>query len=322
MKICSTLKFNPYLNGIIKNLNTISKQNVITSANFETTIFADGEMLPTFNESIRDEDVVIIGSTEQPHDNIFEMLLIIDAARRANAKKITCIIPFFGYARQDRRDGVRCSHGSKVVANLLENAGVNQMITFDIHATQIDGNFNIPFNNYTIDRLFYEYINGTFNLSNTILCSPDAGGVKRVELINQRFGEKLDIVTILKKRKKANEVDSMQLLGDVVGKDVIIVDDILDTAGTLTKAVDYLLAEGAKSVSACITHLVGSRKYAENIANSKLKSLVVANTISNTEVKLNAIRILNSKINISCVDINSHIAHILYNLYTSQSLKE
>jgi ribose-phosphate pyrophosphokinase len=329
MLICTTKSFSTQQQKIEENLQHYFKDyallstNTIKFVNFETKQFADGEFLPIFHESVRDEEVVIIGSTHQPHDNIFELLLIIDAARRSSAKKITCIIPFFGYARQDRRGGLRCSHGSKLVANLLENAGANQIITYDIHAQQIDGNFNIPFYNYTINNIFHSAFTEKFNSTDYILCSPDSGGIKRLEQINNDFNNEYEMVTIYKKRTKANIVDSMQLIGDVKDKNVVIVDDILDTGGTLCKAVDLLLEHGAKTVHAVITHPVCSKNCAENISKSKLTSLFISDTIPTDKIlKANKLSLDRNElpVDIYISSLSKTLSTILINLYNSNSI--
>lgn len=287
MLICSTSKWFESLKEIQELLSSAYKTN-INRADLEIKKFADGEILPVFKDTVRDQDLIIIGSTEQPHDNIFEMILIIDAARRASVKKITLIVPYFGYSRQDRRNGERCSHGSKTISNILENAGADHIITFDVHALQIDGNFNIPFDNITIDRVLGQTIAKKLNDINAeiVLCSPDAGGMKRVEMINHMLEDRHNIVTILKKRVEANKVDSMQLIGDVKGKFVLICDDILDTGGTLCKAAQYLLDEGAIGVGAAITHGLLSNDAADKIAQSKLSFLILSTSTSGVREKI------------------------------------
>ncbi len=333
MKICSTRKWKDSLILIKEQIehNIDLEYDVIQLADLEIKQFADGELLPVFNETVRDEHVVIIGSTEQPHDNIFEVLLIADAARRSSAKKITLINCVYGYARQDRRDGVRCSHGSKMMANMLQNSGINHIITFDIHALQIDGNFDIPFDNITSDKFLYDSLFNEVQYkveNNLVLCSPDAGGVKRVELMNHKFDDKLEIATILKKRTEANKVDSMQLIGDVKGKFVVIIDDMLDTGGTLCKAVDYLLSEGATGVGACITHAVMSKTCTVNIAKSNLDFLILSNTYQTINSNMEYIDNLQNihtefkKTKLIIADINFTISNLIVNLYKGRSLNK
>lgn len=290
MLICSTSKWFDSLKEIQELLSTVYKTN-INRADLDIKRFADGEILPIFKDTVRDQSLIIVGSTEQPHDNIFELILIIDAARRASVNKITLLIPSMGYSRQDRRNGERCSHGSKVMANILESTGADHIITFDVHALQIDGNYNIPFDNITIDRILGQTIAKKLLdiKDDVILCSPDAGGVKRVEMINHFLDDKHSIVTILKKRKEANKIDSMQLIGDVKGKFVLICDDLLDTGGTLCAAAEYLLAEGATGVGAAITHVLLSLDAAQKIAKSKLSFLILSTTTSGVREKMGKI---------------------------------
>lgn len=291
MLICSTTKWFDSLKEVQELLSSAYKTD-IKRAELEIVKFADGEMLPVFKETVRDQNLIIIGSTEQPYDNIFELILIIDAARRASVNKITLLIPYLLHSRQDRRNGERCSHGSRTVANILETTGADHIITFDVHALQIDGNYNIPFDNIAINRILGNTIAKKLeDLKNEeiILCSPDAGGVKRIEQINKFLDNKYGIVTILKKRKEANKVDSMQLMGDVKGKFVVICDDILDTGGTLCKAAEYLLAEGATGVGAAITHGLLSQDACEKIAKSKLSFLILSTSTSGIREKINKI---------------------------------
>lgn len=335
MVICSTSRWFSSLKEIQDILSTAFNAE-IPRAELEVKKFADGEILPVFKDSVRNQDLIIIGSTEQPHDNIFEMILIIDAARRASVNKITLLVPYFGYARQDRRNGERCSHGSKTISNILENTGADQIITFDIHALQIDGNFNIPFDNITIDRILGNTIKKKLEdiKEEIVLCSPDAGGVKRVEMINHFLDDKHSIATILKKRVEANKVDSMQLIGDVKGKFVLICDDILDTGGTLCKAAEYLLAEGATGVGAAITHGLLSQDAYMKIAESKLSFLILSTSTSDIRNKINNV-LLQQKIIEQLVDetkkhyiktemivsnVNGLIANIINRLFRSMSL--
>lgn len=335
MLICTTSKWYEFLPEI-KSILSSSFKTEIQSAELSIKRFADGEILPVFQNSVRDQNLIIIGSTEQPHDNIFELLLIIDAARRSSVNKITVICPYYSYGRQDRRDGVRCSHGSKLMANMLENVGIDHILTFDIHALQIDGNFNIPFDNITIDNLLgrsieskIENIKETLNITDNdiVLCSPDAGGVKRVEQINHLLEDKYSIVTILKKRVVANEVSSMQLIGDVKGKYVIICDDILDTGGTLCKATNYLLEEGATHVGAAITHGLLSKDASLKIVDSNLSFLILSSSISNIREKIYSMleiqRTKDVQVNTQIIlaNINGVIAKLIYKLANSMSLK-
>ena len=238
--------------------------------------FSDGEMQPVINESVRGAYVFFIQTTAPPAENLFELLLLIDAAKRASAGYITAVIPYFGYARQDRKDKPRVPISSKLIANLLEAAGADRIMTMDFHAPQIQGFFDIPVDHLKSEAIYIPYLQEQ-DLSNVIFASPDVGGVKRARLYAKHFGRNLVICD--KYRKKANEVAEMTVIGDVSGADVILVDDMVDTAGTLCRAADILIEKGAKSVRAFCTHPVLSGKAFENIESSKLTELVVCDTI-------------------------------------------
>lgn len=241
-----------------------------------TQKFSDGEISPSFSESIRGCDVFLIQSTFAPSDNLMELLLMIDAARRASAKYVTVVVPYFGYARQDRKDKPRVAIGAKLVANLLSAAGADRLMTCDLHAGQIQGFFDMPVDHLDASAIFIPYLEKTVT-EDTVFASPDVGGSARVRRYARHFG--LDMVVCDKQRKRANEVDAMQVIGDVQDKDVILFDDIVDTAGTLCKAADMLKEKGAKRVRAAITHPVLSGKAYENIENSSLEELVVTDTL-------------------------------------------
>jgi ribose-phosphate pyrophosphokinase len=238
--------------------------------------FSDGEIQPSFNESVRGCDVFIIQSTHSPAENLMELLLMIDAARRASANYITAVIPYFGYARQDRKDKPRVSIGSKLIADILSASGANRVITMDLHAPQIQAFFNIPVDHLDASVIFIPYI-VSLGLPNLAIGSPDVGATAR----NREYARTLDCPMIIcdKERKKPNEVSKMQVIGDVEGMDVVLVDDLVDTAGTLCKAAALLLEKGANSVRAVCTHGVLSGKAYENIENSLLTELVVCDTI-------------------------------------------
>ena len=238
--------------------------------------FSDGEIQPVFGESIRGQNLFIIQSTNSPAENLLELLLMVDAARRASAAHITVVIPYFGYARQDRKDKPRVSIGSKLIANLLTAAGVDRVVTMDLHAGQIQGFFDIPLDNLDATAVFIPYIQN-LNLENITVAAPDMGGVARARIYAKHL--KADMVVIDKHRERANQVTTMQIIGNVKGKNVILVDDLVDTAGTLCKAADQLMEEGALTVRAFVTHPVLSGKAYENISNSKLMELIVTNTI-------------------------------------------
>ena len=238
--------------------------------------FSDGEFSPSFDESVRGCDVFIIQSTFAPTDNLFELLLLVDAAKRASAHYITAVIPYFGFARSDRKDKPRVAIASKLVANLLATAGVTRIMTMDLHAPQIQGFFDVPVDHLDASSIFVPYIK-SLNLPNLIMCAPDMGGVHRSRSYAQYFSA--DMVIIDKHRKRANEIEGMQLIGDVSGKDVVLVDDIVDTAGTLTKAAAMLMDKGATSVRAFCTHAVLSGQAIERIEKSMLTEVCVCDTI-------------------------------------------
>ena len=238
--------------------------------------FSDGEMSPSFNESVRGSDVFLIQSTFSPADNIMELLLMIDAARRASANQVVCVIPYFGYARQDRKDKPRVAIGAKLIANILMAAGANRIMTCDLHAGQIQGFFDVPVDHMDGSAIFVPYLRA-LNLNKLVFASPDVGGVSRARAYAKYF--QADMVVCDKHRKRANEIASMQVIGDVEGTDVVLVDDLVDTAGTICKAAQIILDKGALSVRAVCTHPVLSGRAYENIENSVLEELVVTDTI-------------------------------------------
>jgi ribose-phosphate pyrophosphokinase len=238
--------------------------------------FSDGEFQPVFMESIRGDYVFLIQSTHAPSDNLMELLLMIDAARRASAYMIVVVLPYYGYARQDRKDKPRVAIGSKLIANLLVAAGANRVITMDLHAPQIQGYFDIPVDHLDSSAIFIPYIE-QLKLQNLTFAAPDVGSTNRVREIASYFNAEMVICD--KHRKRANEIASMVVIGDVTGKEIILIDDICDTGGTLAKAANLLIEKGAKSVRALCTHPVLSGKAYENIENSVLEELVVCDTI-------------------------------------------
>jgi ribose-phosphate pyrophosphokinase len=233
-------------------------------------------MQPIINESVRGAYVFFIQSTFAPADNLLELLLLIDAAKRASAGYITAVIPYYGYARQDRKDKPRVPISAKLVANLIEAAGANRIMTMDLHADQLQGFFDIPVDHLRSEAIFMPYLQ-KMDLSNVTFASPDVGGVKRARTYAKFFER--DLVICDKQRKRANEVAGITVIGDVKGADVILVDDLIDTAGTLCKASDALMEKGAKSVRAMCTHPVLSGKAYENIEKSSLLELIVCDTI-------------------------------------------
>jgi ribose-phosphate pyrophosphokinase len=238
--------------------------------------FSDGEIQPTFLESIRGDEVFLVQSTHSPSDNLMELLLMIDAARRASAAKIVAVLPYYGYARQDRKDKPRVAIGSKLVANMLVAAGADRIITMDLHAPQIQGYFDIPVDHLDSSAVFIPYITG-LKLENLTFAAPDVGATNRIREIASYF--EAEMVICDKHRKRANEISSMVVIGDVTGKDIVIIDDICDTAGTLAKAGSLMKEKGARSVRALVTHAVLSGKAYENIENSVLEELIVCDTI-------------------------------------------
>jgi len=238
--------------------------------------FSDGEMQPVINESVRGAYVFFIQSTFAPSENLMELLLMIDAVKRASAGYVTAVIPFYGYARQDRKDKPRVPISAKLIANLIEAAGADRIMTMDFHADQIQGFFDIPVDHLKSDAIFIRHLEQE-NLENVIFASPDVGGVKRARNYAKYF--RTELVICDKHREKANHVAEMTLIGDVKGANVILVDDLVDTAGTLCKAAEIIIKEGAKSVRAICTHPVLSGKAYENLESSHLEELLVCDTI-------------------------------------------
>ena len=250
--------------------------------------FSDGEFEPSFDETVRGAHVFLIQSTPPPSDNLMELLLMIDAAKRASAYKIIAVIPYFGYARQDKKGKPRVPIGAKLTANLLTAAGVDRVMTMDLHADQIQGFFEVPVDHLYASTLFIPYIN-SLKLSNLVVASPDMGGSRRANTYAKFLNS--EVVICYKHREKANKISKMFIIGDVKGKDVVLVDDMVDTAGTLTKAADLMLEHGANSVRACCTHGVLSKNAYDNIEKSKLQELVITNTI-HKEHKSSKIKVL------------------------------
>jgi len=258
------------LAGKIARAYGIELGNVIFSR------FSDGEFQPSFEESVRGARVFIIGSTHPTSENLMEMLLMIDAAKRASAKHITAVMPYFGWARQDRKDKPRVPIAAKLVANLLETAGATRVITMDLHADQIQGFFEIPVDHLYASTIFVPYIK-SLNLENLCVASPDMGGSKRAHSYAKFLNS--DVVICYKQRKKANVIEKMELIGDVEGKNVILVDDMVDTAGTLVKASEIMKDKGAVSVRAICTHAILSGNAVEKIENSPMEELIVTDSI-------------------------------------------
>lgn len=238
--------------------------------------FSDGEMSPFIAESVRGHEVFIIQSTFPPADNLLELLLMVDAAKRASASSINVVIPYFGYARQDRKDKPRVAIAAKLIANLISAAGATRIMACDLHADQIQGFFDIPVDHLDGAYIFVPYLK-SLNLGDIMFASPDVGGIKRARSFAKFFDAELAVCD--KYRKEANKISSMRLIGEVEGKDVVLVDDLVDTAGTICKAAILLKEKGAKSVRAVCTHPVLSGKAYENIETSVLEELAVTDTI-------------------------------------------
>lgn len=242
----------------------------------KVTNFSDGEFQPSFEETVRGQDVFIVQSTMPPADNLFELLLMVDAAKRASARKIIVVIPYFGFARQDRKDKPRVAIGAKLIANMMMASGIDRIMTMDLHADQIQGFFEVPVDHLYGSTIFHSEID-KLNNGNLIIAAPDVGGAKRSNSYAKRLNVGLAICH--KHRKKPNEIAEMTVIGDVKGKDVILIDDMCDTAGTLTSAADLFMEKGATSVRAFCTHAVLSGPAYERIGNSSLTELIVTDTI-------------------------------------------
>ncbi|MDO4826703.1 MAG: ribose-phosphate pyrophosphokinase [Bacteroidia bacterium] len=238
--------------------------------------FSDGEFQPAFIESVRGANVFILQATFPPAENLMELLLTIDAAKRASADKVIAVIPYFGWARQDRKDKPRVSIGAKLVANLLVAAGADRVMTCDLHADQIQGFFDVPVDHLCASKVFIPYIK-SLNIENLSIAAPDMGGAKRAQTYAKHLA--CPVIICHKSREKANVVASITAIGEVKDRNIIIVDDMIDTAGTLTKAADVLMQMGARSVSACATHGLLSGKAYDNINNSRIKCVMITDTI-------------------------------------------
>ncbi|WP_426432140.1 ribose-phosphate pyrophosphokinase [Winogradskyella sp. HB-48] len=275
--------------------------NVITST------YSDGEFQPSYEESIRGTRIFIIGSTHPGPQNLMEMLLMIDAAKRASARHITAVMPYFGWARQDRKDKPRVPIAAKLVAKMLEAAGATRIITMDLHADQIQGFFEKPVDHLFASTIFLPYLR-SLNLDNLTIASPDMGGSKRAYAYSKAL--KSDVVICYKQRAKANVISHMELIGDVTGKNVVLVDDMVDTAGTLTKAADLMMERGAKSVRAICTHPILSGSAYERLEKSKLEELIVTNSIP-LKQESKKLRVL------SCANL---FADVMYNVHHNRSI--
>lgn len=242
--------------------------------------FADGEFSVSYEESIRGRQVFLIQSTFPNSDNLMELLLMIDAAKRASAKSIIAVIPYFGWARQDRKDKPRVSIGAKLIADMLSTAGISRLITMDLHADQIQGFFDVPVDHLYGSGVFVDYMK-TFNQENLVIATPDVGGTKRASAYAKFLG--CPMVICYKIRKKANVISDMQIIGDVEGMDVLLIDDIVDTAGTMTKAAELMMQNGARSVRAIASHAVMSDPASERVENSSLNEIIFTDSIPYTK---------------------------------------
>ena len=263
---------------VVKELDAIKEpgSNPVYLGYSEVTSFSDGEFQPSFTESVHGATVFILQSTFPPADNLMELLLTIDAAKRASAYKVIAVMPYFGWARQDRKDKPRVSIGAKLVANLLCAAGVDRIMTCDLHADQIQGFFDIPVDHIYASKVFIPYLK-SLNIENLAIAAPDMGGAKRANAYAKDLA--CPVIICHKSRERANVVASITAIGEVEGKNVVIVDDMIDTAGTLTKAADILMEKGAKSVRACATHAILSGPAYDRINNSSLSEVYVTDTI-------------------------------------------
>ena len=239
--------------------------------------FADGEFSISYEESIRGRDVFLVQSTFPNSDNLMELLLMIDAAKRASAHSIIAVIPYFGWARQDRKDKPRVSIGAKLIADILATAGINRLITMDLHADQIQGFFNVPVDHLYASSVFLNYIKTQLPLDNLIMATPDVGGTKRASSYSKYL--EVPMVICHKTRQQANEVADMRIIGDVTDKDVLLLDDIVDTAGTITKAADLMMSNGARSVRAMVSHAVMSDPATTRVNESALTEMIFTDSI-------------------------------------------
>ena len=271
--------------------------------NITISRYSDGEFQPSYEETIRGTRIFIIGSTNPSSENLMELLLMIDAAKRASARHITAVIPYFGWARQDRKDKPRVPIAAKMIAKMIESAGATRLITMDLHADQIQGFFQIPVDHLYASTIFIPYIT-RLKLDNLCIASPDMGGSKRAYAYAKNLS--CDVVICYKQRSKANVISHMELIGDVTGKNIVLVDDMVDTAGTLTKAADLLIEKGAISVRAICTHAILSGDAYQKIEQSKLEELIVTDSVPKIKP--------HSKIKIlSCADLFSDVMKRVHN---------
>ena len=281
----------------------ISKSYGQKLGNVAISKYSDGEFQPSFEESIRGARIFIIGSTHPSSENLMQLLLMLDAAKRSSARHITAVIPYFGWARQDRKDKPRVPIGAKVIAKLIEAAGATRIITMDLHADQIQGFFEKPVDHLYASTIFIPYVE-SLKLENLTIASPDMGGSKRAYAYSKFL--KSDVVICYKQRVKSNIISHMEVIGEVKGKNVVLVDDMVDTAGTLTKAADLMIERGAKSVRAICTHAILSGNAVEKIENSNLLELIVTDSIPSRQSS-QKIRVL------SCAPLFSEVMKNVHN---------
>jgi len=286
---------------------SIAKHFGIPMGQVNFSRYSDGEFQPSFEESVRGARLFIIGSTHPSSENLMEMLLMLDAAKRASARHITAVMPYFGWARQDRKDKPRVPIGAKLIAKLLEAAGATRIITMDLHADQIQGFFEKPVDHLYASTIFLPFVE-SLQLDNLTVASPDMGGSKRAYAYSKQLGS--EVVICYKQRAKANVISHMELIGDVQGKNVVLVDDMVDTAGTLTKAADLMMERGALSVRAICTHAILSGNAYERIEKSQLAELIVTDSIPSKQ-QSDKIRVL------SCAPL---FAEVMQNVHHNKSI--
>lgn len=270
--------------------------------------YADGEFSVSYEESIRGRDVFLVQSTFPNADNLMELFLMIDAAKRASANSIIAVIPYFGWARQDRKDKPRVSIGAKLIADMLGTAGIDRLVTMDLHADQIQGFFNVPVDHLYASSVFLEHIKSNLSLKNLVMATPDVGGTKRASSYAKHLG--IPLVICYKSRKRANEIEEMRIIGDVEGLDVLMVDDIVDTAGTITQSADLMIKNGARSVRAIASHAVMSDPASMRIGESALTEMIFTDSIPYSK-KCEKVKILS---------IADMFAEAIRRVYTNESI--
>ena len=272
------MKFKIFsLSGSLPYCQHIAAHCEVPVGKMNTQFFSDGEINVVFDESIRGEIVVLVAQAQLPYHNLFELFIAIDAARRASAREIICVIPYLPHSRQERKDDTRSAISARLIADFLEHAGTDRVITLDMHSTAIMGFYKIPIDHLSMHNMYIDHIKSQFDLAHVCLCSPDFGGLKRIKAYKSVLH--CDMAVIHKERLSPNQVNSMEIIGDVKGKDVIIVDDMIDTGGTLCKAAEVLKQHGARSVNAYCTHGVLSGNALENIQASGIDKLYISDTV-------------------------------------------